>query len=84
MDGRTTEDRDGIRNGASMIDLTPPQALLNRTARRAEIRARFQIASSVTAAVILVALAIAGYGMLLHVTAALPALLAEAAARSAG
>lgn len=67
-----------------MIDLKPPQALINRAAHRAEMRARFQIARSITAAVILVALAIAGYGMLLHVTASLPALLAEAAARSAG
>ena len=67
-----------------MIDLIAPQALINRANRRAEMRARFQIAHSVTAAVILVALAIGGYGMLLQVTAALPALLAEAAARSAG
>ncbi|GLS87716.1 hypothetical protein GCM10010873_26900 [Cypionkella aquatica] len=67
-----------------MIDLKPPQALINRANRRAELRARFQIARSFTAAAILVALAISGYGMLLHVTAALPALLAEAAAQSAG
>ncbi|MDO9006324.1 MAG: hypothetical protein Q7V20_23010 [Aquabacterium sp.] len=67
-----------------MIDLTPPQALINRAAHRAEMRARWEITRSITAAVILVALAIGGYAMLLHVTAALPALLAEAAARSAG
>lgn len=71
-----------------MIDLTVPQALINRANRRAQlraqIRARFQIARSFTAALILVALIIGGYGMLLQVTAALPALLAEAAARSAG
>ncbi|MFC3180484.1 hypothetical protein [Cypionkella sinensis] len=67
-----------------MIDLTAPQALINRAARRAELRARARIASNITAAAILVGLAIGGYGMLLQVTAALPALLAEAAARSAG
>ncbi len=67
-----------------MIDLTPPQALINRAASRAELRAQFQIARSVTAAAILAALAIGGYAMLLHVTAALPDLLAEVAARSAG
>ncbi|MDZ4393794.1 hypothetical protein [Cypionkella sp.] len=67
-----------------MIDLIAPQALINRANRRAELRARFQIARSVTGAVILVALIIGGYGMLLHVTTALPALMAEAAARSAG
>lgn len=67
-----------------MIDLTAPQALINRAAHRAEIRARAKVASHITAAAILVTLAIGGYAMLLHVTAALPALLAEAAARSAG
>lgn len=67
-----------------MIDITAPQALINRAAYRAELRTRLQIASSVTAAVILLGLAIGGYGMLLHVTDALPALLAEAAAQSAG
>ena len=67
-----------------MIDLIAPQISINRANRRAELRARFQIARSVTAAVILVALIIGGYGMLLHVTASLPALLAEAAVRSAG
>ena len=67
-----------------MIDLIAPQCSINRANCRAALRARVQIASSVTAAVILVAFAIGGYGMLLHVTSALPALLAEAAARSAG
>ena len=67
-----------------MIDLIAPQFSINRANRRAELRARFQIARSITAAMILVALIIGGYGMLLQVTAALPALLAEAAARSAG
>ncbi len=67
-----------------MIDLIAPQALINRANRRAQLRAQFQIAPSFTAAVILVALVIGGYGMLLQATAALPALLAEAAARSAG
>ena len=67
-----------------MIDLIAPQFSINRANRRADLRARFQIARSITAAMILVALAIGGYGMLLQVTAALPALLAEAAARSAG
>lgn len=67
-----------------MIDITAPQALINRAAHRAELRARARIASSITAAVLLVGLAIGGYAMLLQVTAALPALLAEAAAQSAG
>ncbi|MDO8982738.1 hypothetical protein [Cypionkella sp.] len=67
-----------------MIDLIAPQFSINRANCRAALRARFQIARSVTAAVILVALIIGGYGMLLHVTASLPALLAEAAVRSAG
>ena len=66
-----------------MIGILTPQARINSAECRDQLRSRCQIACSFVTALILLALAVGGCAMLLHIAVSLPSVLAEAAARSA-
>ena len=67
-----------------MIDLAAPQVLLNRANRRAQLRYRLRCLHACIMAGMLCGLIIAGYAALMETLAAMPAIIAESAARAAG